>query len=168
MAKWASDRTLEVLTLMLQGETFALEAAHVREILDLVPITMVPNSRPFVNGVINVRGKVVPVADLRLQFGMPQEPSTIDTRVIVVDIAIDGDQTTIGLLADKVLEVTALAPASLEETPRLGMTWRPDFIRCVGKRGSDFVIVLDIERIFATDVRSGPQAPDSTAQASAA
>ena len=149
-------RALEVVTLGLQGEIFALEATHVREILDLAPITEVPNGPPFVSGLINVRGKVVPLADLRLKFGMEQTPSTIDTRIIVIEIDLDGVPTTVGILADKVYEVTEVAAAALEETPRIGMRWRPEFIRYIGKRGTDFIVVLDIERIFSTQATDEP------------
>jgi purine-binding chemotaxis protein CheW len=144
---------LEVVTLGLQGEIFALEAKHVREILDLAPITEVPNGPPFVSGLINVRGKVVPLADLRLKFGMEQQPPTIDTRIVVIEIDLDGDPTTVGILADKVYEVTEVAGAALEETPKIGMRWRPEFIRHIGKRGTDFIVVLDIERIFSMQAR---------------
>src|ERR1700722_12654017 len=99
MTVWNGDRSLEILTLSLDGEIFAVEATHVHEILDLVPITEVPNSQPFVSGLINVRGKVVPLADLRLKFGMEQKPSTIDTRIVVIEIDLDGVPTTVGILA---------------------------------------------------------------------
>ncbi len=148
MATWKGNRSLEVLTLELQGEIFAIEATDVREILDLVPITEVPGSAPIVGGLINVRGKVVPLADPRLAFGMEQKPPTIDTRIVVIEVVIDGEPITIGIRADKVYEVTDLAAASLEETPRIGMRWRPEFIRCIGKRGNDFIVVLDIGRVF--------------------
>jgi purine-binding chemotaxis protein CheW len=160
MTTWNGGRSLEVLTLALQGEIFALEVTHVREILDLVPITEVPNSRPFLNGLINVRGKVVPLADLRLKFGMEQTAPTIDTRIVVVEVEIDGDPVTIGLRADKVYEITEVAAASLEETPRIGMRWRSEFIRCIGKRGSDFIVVLDPGRIFSSS-GSKENAPSS-------
>ena len=142
-------RPLEVLTIGLEGEIFALEATYVREILDLVPITEVPNSEPFVNGLINVRGKVVPLADLRLKFGMAQKPPTIDTRIVVIEVVIDGDPAIVGIRADKVYEITQIAAAALEETPRIGMRWRPEYIDCIGKRGEDFIVVLDIEHLFA-------------------
>src|SRR5690349_10481722 len=144
---------LEVLTLSLDGELFAIDAGCVREILDLVAVTEVPGSQPFVNGLINVRGKVVPLADLRLKFGMEQKDATVDTRVVVIEIDLAGDQTTIGLLADKVYEVTEIVPAQIEETPRIGMTWRQEYISCVGKRGEDFIIVLDIAAIFSSALR---------------
>ena len=140
---------LTVLPLELQGELFAIEAAQVREILDLVAVTDVPGADPAVHGLINVRGRVVPLADLRLKFGMEQRAATIDTRIVVIEITIDGDPTAVGIRADKVYEVTELAATALEETPRVGLRWRPEFIRCFGKRGGDFIAVLDIGRIFA-------------------
>lgn len=156
------DRPLEVLTLDLQGEVFALDAQQVREILDHVPITEVPGSQPFVNGLINVRGKVVPLADLRIKFAMEQKDATIDTRVVVIEIDLDGIPTIVGIRADKVYEVTELAPAALEETPKLGMRWRPEFIRCIGKRGNDFIVVPDIGRIFALESGELAVVPDAT------
>jgi purine-binding chemotaxis protein CheW len=169
MTLWNGARPLEVLTLGLQGEIFALEATYVREILDLVPITEVPNSEPFINGLINVRGKVVPLADLRLKFGMEQKPPTIDTRIVVIEVAIDGNPTIVGIRADKVYEITQVAAAALEETPRIGMRWRPEYIRCIGKRGADFIVVLDIERIFSSgDLREATSPTAGQQQLSAA
>jgi purine-binding chemotaxis protein CheW len=162
MAKWRGDRSLEVLTLDLQGEIFALEAACVLEILDLPAITEVPGSQAFVPGLINVRGKVVPVADLRIKFGMALEPPTVDTRIVVIEIELGGEPTIVGLRADKVYEVTEVAAAVLEETPRIGMRWRPEFIRCIGKRGADFIIVADLTRIFEA---AQPDAADRKAAA---
>jgi len=150
---------MEVLTLGLQGEIFALEADIVREILDLVPVTEVPNAPAFVGAVINVRGRVVPLCDLRLKFGMERSQSSRDTRIVVIEVLIDGEPTIVGLLVDKVYEVTEITADSMEAVPRIGLRWRPEFIRSVGKRGADFVIVLDIEQIFAP----GPQSNDLTA-----
>lgn len=149
MAKSTFSAPLEVLTLGLQGEIFAVDAGNVREILDLVPVTEVPNARPFVGGLINVRGKVVPLADPRVPFGMERTPPTADTRIVVIEVDLDGEPTLVGLLADKVYEVTSLAPASLEETPRIGMRWRPDLIRCIGKRLDAFIIVLDLDGLLS-------------------
>lgn len=143
------DRPLEVLTMALQGQTFALEAAQVREILDMVSVTEVPGSQPFVSSIINVRGKVVPLADLRLKFGMEQAADTIDTRIVVIELDIDRVPTIVGIRADKVYEVTELAPSSLAEVPRVGMRWRPEYIRFIGKRGDDFIVVPDLARILS-------------------
>jgi purine-binding chemotaxis protein CheW len=140
--------SFEALTLALDGEVFAVEAGIVREILDVVSVTEVPGAPAHVGSVINVRGKVVPLADLRLRFGMRATEATIDTRIVVVDIDLGGDVTTVGLLADKVYEVTEIEAASIEETPRIGIRWRPEFIRGVGKWHGDFVILPNIENIF--------------------
>ena len=148
MAIWQGKRSLEVLTLTLQGEKFALEAGRVQEILDLVNVTEVPGGPAFLNGLVNVRGKVVPLADLRLKFEMTATPPTIDTRIVVINILLDGETTIVGLLADKVHEVTEMSAEVLEDTPRLGMRWRPEFIRCIGKHNGDFIAVLDIDRVF--------------------
>ncbi len=155
MAKWNGDQALEVLTLDLEGETFAVEASYVREILDLVAITEVPHSQPFVAGLINVRGKVVPLADLRIKFGMEQKPPTVDTRIVVIELELQGEPLTVGIRADKVHEVTEVSGAALQETPRIGTRWRPEFIRCIGKRGDDFTVVLDIARVFSTGLQQG-------------
>lgn len=150
-----STTAIEVLTLSLQGEVFALPAGIVSEILDFVPITEVPNAQPFVGGLINVRGKVVPFADLRFKFGMDRPDATLDTRIVVIEVNLGGEPTIVGILAEKVYEVTIVAPSALEETPRIGMRWRPEFIRCIGKRENDFVIILDIDNVFAFDDRAG-------------
>jgi purine-binding chemotaxis protein CheW len=157
MSSTRDFQPLVVLTLALQGETFAIEAARVREILDQIPITDVPGADRFVNGLINVRGRVVPLADLRLKFGMEQRPPTIDTRIVVIEVEIDGDPTIVGIRADKVYEVAELAPSVLEETPRIGLRWRPEFISCIGKRNGEFIAVLDIGRVF-----SRATTPDAT------
>src|SRR5581483_7142025 len=139
MAQWNGNRPLEVLTLELEGATFAVEAVQVREILDLINVTEVPLAQPFVNGLINVRGKVVPLADLRLKLGMEPKPPTLDTRIVVMEIELAGEPIMVGIRADKVREVTDLAASALEETPKIGMRWQPEFIRCIGKQGDDFV-----------------------------
>jgi purine-binding chemotaxis protein CheW len=165
MPAWNTDKPMEILTLELDGEVFAVEVRHVREILDLVPVTEVPNSRAFLDGLINVRGRVIPLADLRLKFGMQQKPPTIDSRIVVLDLELDGESTIVGIRADKVYEIAAVAPAGLEETPRIGMRWRSEFIRCIAKRGSEFIVVLNIERIFtAQDLRDAAFGPASASQ----
>jgi len=162
MAIWQGKRSLEVLTLTLQGEKFALEAGRVQEILDLVNVTEVPGGPAFLNGLVNVRGKVVPLADLRLKFEMAATPPTIDTRIVVINILLDGETTTVGLLADKVHEVTEMNAEVLEDTPKIGMRWRPEFIRCIGKHGGDFIAVLDIDRVFEEGDRAAAAGGPST------
>jgi purine-binding chemotaxis protein CheW len=143
---------LVVLTLELQGEIFAIPATQVREILDMVAVTDVPGADPFVNGLINVRGRVVPLADLRRKFAMEPCAATIDTRIVVIEVALDGEPIIVGIRADKVYEVTELPASSLEETPRLGLRWRPEFITCIGKRDGAFIAVLDMAQVFSRPV----------------
>ena len=147
------------MSLSLDGQLFAIDAGCVREILDLIPVTEVPASSPFANGLINVRGKVVPLADLRHKLGMTKRPPTIDTRIVVIEVDLDGDLTTVGIIADKVHEVTDIPQSGIEATPRIGLAWPPEFIRCLGKRSGDFLIVLDITRIFSGEQTR--QAPSS-------
>ena len=143
--------SIEVLTLALAGEAFALEAAIVSEILDVVPITEVPNAPQHVRGLINVRGKVVPLVDMRARFGMAPAQHTIDTRIVVIELTLDEEPSIVGLVADKVYEVARIAADSIEATPRVGLRWRADFIRGISRRGSDFLIILDLIRILASD-----------------
>ncbi|EME69552.1 CheW protein [Paramagnetospirillum caucaseum] len=145
------SRPVEILTLALSGEAFALEATIVREILDLVPITTVPNAPRYATGLINVRGKVVPLVDLRVRLGMTVEPRTIDTRIVVIEATLDGELTMVGLLADKVYEVAEINMQSIESTPKVGMRWPPEFIRGIGRRNGGFLIILDIDRVFASE-----------------
>ncbi|SOC23855.1 chemotaxis protein CheW, partial [Rhodobacter maris] len=130
---------MRALTVGLQGEVFALPAETVSEILDMVPITEVPNARAFVWGVINVRGKVVPLADLRVMFGMAQTAPDADTRIVVTEIELDGEPTLVGIIADKVHDVTEIAEASVEGAPKVGMRWPAEFVRGIGKHGEDFI-----------------------------
>lgn len=142
---------LQVLTLGLAGEIFAIETERVHEVMDLPIITRIPNTRPFIKGLINVRGKVITVTDLRAKFGMPPLAPTPETRIVVMEVRFEGESTLVGALADKVYEVTELAAASIEDAPRIGMRWRPEFIRAIGKRGPDFVIIADVDQVFASE-----------------
>ncbi len=146
----ADSDEIKALTFNLGGETFALEATAVQEILDLLPETAVPGAEPFVGSVINFRGNVIPLADLRLAFNMDVADSTIDSRIVVIEIEIDGEPALIGLRTDGVNEVTTLARSASEPAPEIGMKWRPDFIECLLKRDGEFIILPALDTIFAT------------------
>jgi purine-binding chemotaxis protein CheW len=143
--------SFEALTFGLQGEVFALDANAVLEILDVVTVTEVPGADPFLPGLINVRGRVVPLADLRVKFGMPQAEATPDSRIIVVEIPLAGEELRVGLLADKVYEVAEISGTAILDAPAIGMKWRADFIKAIGKRRDEFLVIPDIERIFTAD-----------------
>jgi purine-binding chemotaxis protein CheW len=143
---WGAQEDLSVLTFNLNGETFAIEATVVQEILDLLPETHVPGSKPFVSSVINFRGKVIPLADIRLAFGMDATETTIDSRIVV----LDDEPTLVGIRTDKVNEVTTLPKVASEPPPSVGMRWRPDYINCLVKRGGEFIIVPNLHAIFSS------------------
>jgi purine-binding chemotaxis protein CheW len=151
--------SMKALTLRLQDEIFAIEAECVREILDLVPVTEVPNAPAFVGGLINVRGRVVPLADLRVVFGMDRPPADQDTRIVVIETDIDGEPTVVGIIADKVHEVTEIDAAAVQEAPRVGMRWRPEFVAGIGKQRDDFIIIPDLGRIFELEGRRSASSP---------
>ena len=143
--------TTQFLTFKLGDEIFAINVSQVREILDISSITRVPRAPEFMRGVINVRGSVVPVVDLRLKFGMTKTESTVDSRIVVMELYLDGDQTILGAMADSVHEVMGLDPEQIEEPPSIGSRWKTEFIKGIGKRNDEFIIILDIDRIFNTD-----------------
>lgn len=157
-----SQAFMTALTIRLEDELFAVEASRVREILDLVPITAVPSAPSFVGGLINVRGRVVPLADLRVMFGMDRPEPDEDTRIVVMEVDIDGEPTIAGILADKVHDVTDIEAASIEEAPKVGMRWRPEFVKGIGKRNGGFIIIPDMERIFET--QGGRSAPSAASE----
>ncbi|MCJ9703492.1 chemotaxis protein CheW [Bradyrhizobium sp. SHOUNA76] len=139
---------MQVVMIGLGEEKFALDAGLVREIIDPVPVTKVAGARAFVPSVINVRGNVIPLADLRIRFGMPQLDDSADTRIVVIEIELDGEPVLVGVTADKVYEVTEIFQADVQQTPRVGMHWKPEFIRFIAKWREEFVIVPNMERIL--------------------
>lgn len=150
-----SDTTLSeaalYLTFKLGDEVFSIDVAQVREVLELSTITKVPQAPEFMRGVINVRGSVIPVVDLRLKFGMTRTEETVYTRIIVMDLDLDGETTVLGAMADSVHEVIELDGGSIEDPPKIGSRWRTEFIKGIGKRNEEFIIILDIDRVFSTD-----------------
>ncbi len=143
--------TTQYLTFKLGDEVFAIEISKVREVLDFTAITKVPRTPDFMRGVINLRGNVVPVVDMRLKFGMTKTENTVNTCIIIVEISLDGDTTVLGALADSVQEVIDLEPDKIEPAPRIGTRLRTDFIKGMGKRDDNFIIILDIDKVFSID-----------------
>lgn len=159
-ANWDADGQLEVLTFDLASETFAVEAMLVREILDLLPETMVPGAPPLVRSVVNFRGKIIPIADLRLAFGMPAAENTIDSRIIVIELEMDGEPTQIGIRTDKVHEVATLFQTDAEKPPVVGMRWRREFIHELVRQPGGLVVLPDLSAIFQSHANeSAAQVP---------
>ncbi|MGM4985127.1 MULTISPECIES: chemotaxis protein CheW [Rhizobium] len=157
-AVWKDAEELSVLTFSLNGETFAIDAVVVQEILDLLPETNVPGSLPFVGSVINFRGKVIPLADIRVAFGMEAANVTIDSRIVVTELELDGETTLIGIRTDKVHEVTQLSLSASEPPPIVGMRWRADYIHALVKREREFIIIPNLQAIFSSQRASAVRA----------
>lgn len=143
--------TNQYLTFFLDEDLFALDIASVREVLDYTNITRIPKTPEFMRGVINLRGKAVPVVDLRLKFGMGETERTVNTCIIIVEVEIDGEKTIMGALADSVQEVFELDPETIEPPPKLGTKIRSDFIKGMGKYNDKFIIILDINKVFSVE-----------------
>jgi purine-binding chemotaxis protein CheW len=143
--------TTQYLTFKLAEEVFALDVAKVREILEYTTVTKVPRTPEFMRGVINLRGSVVPVMDLRLKFGMAATEQTINTCIIVAEVEMDGETILLGALADSVQEVNEMEPEQIEAAPHIGTHLNTDFIKGMGKHDGIFVMILDIDRVFQAD-----------------
>lgn len=151
MSATSITETARYLTFRLGDELFAINVFKAREVLDVSRITRVPTAPGFMRGVVNVRGNAIPVVDLRKKFGLPQAEETKNTRIIVMEIRMDDETTVIGGLADSVHEVLELEPQDIETPPTLGMRWRTDLILGMGKREEQFLIILDIDKVFSAD-----------------
>ncbi|MBE0500352.1 MAG: chemotaxis protein CheW [Desulfuromonadales bacterium] len=151
MSMTASNETTQFLTFTLGEDVFAIDVTMAREVLDLCEVTRVPQVPDYMLGVINLRGSVVPVIDMRRKFGMPAAKQTRDTCIVVVEVDIDGDAVVVGALADSVREVLDLSPDQIEPAPRIGTHLNTEFIKGMGNLDNRFVIILDINRVFSSD-----------------
>ncbi len=143
--------TTQYLTFKLDEEIFALDISKVKEVLDFTEITKIPRTPEFMKGVINLRGGVVPVVDMRLKFGMSETVRTVNTCIIIAEVSIEGETTVLGALVDSVQEVMDLEPGQIEPAPRIGTRLRTEFIRGMGKRDNHFIMILDIDKVFSAD-----------------
>ena len=151
MSETGSVALHQYLTFTLGSELFALDIGWVKEILDDKNITKIPRTPDFVRGVINVRGRAIPVVDLRLKFGMPATELATNTCVIIAEVEMQGEKVVMGALADAVQEVLELRPDDIEPAPRLGSAIDVEFIQAIGKHNSKFIIILDINKVFSPD-----------------
>lgn len=146
-----SETLNQYLTFTLDREFYAMDIAKVREVLEYTEITRVPRTPEFMRGVINVRGRAVPVVDMRLKFGMTKTEHKVNTCIIIVEVDMDGEPTTLGALADSVQEVIDLEPDQIEPSPRLGARIKSDFIEGMGKQNEEFIIILNIDKVFSAE-----------------
>ncbi len=142
--------TSQYITFKLGDELFAINVAQVREVLEVTQITKVPTAPDYMRGVVNVRGQSTPVVDLRLRFGLPKGTDTVNSRIIVMELQLDGENIVLGGVADSVHEVIELEPGNINPPPRIAMRWRTEFIQGMGRRGEDFIIILDVNAVFSS------------------
>ena len=147
----SDNTTLQYLTFGLGEEVFALETGSVREVIELVPVTRIPKTPPFMRGVINLRGHAVPVVDLRIKFDMPQVKDTVNTCIIIVDVEVEGENCYMGAIVDSVREVFEMGSDQINPPPRMGTSIRADFIKGMGKQNEEFIMILDIGKVFSPE-----------------
>ena len=140
----------QYLTFFVGAEEYAIGILRVREILEFAGATRVPRTPASVLGVINLRGRVVPVIDLARKFGA--EPSAVTSRtcVVLVDVEIEGESLVVGLLADSVHEVVEIAPEAIEPPPSFGTRMSIEFLQGIGRYRDHFVLILEIDRVLST------------------
>ncbi|MBU1101820.1 MAG: chemotaxis protein CheW [Bacteroidetes bacterium] len=151
MAGSVINETRQYLTFKLNDEVFGVDVAQVREILDSINITKVPQTPEFMRGVINLRGSVVTVIDMNMKFGLTVTEKTVNTCIVVVEVAIEGETTIIGALVDSVQEVFEIEPQNIEPAPKIGTKLNTEFIKGMGKKDEKFIILLDIDKVFSSE-----------------
>jgi purine-binding chemotaxis protein CheW len=144
-------KTGKYLTFSLENEEYGIGILKVKEIIGMMPITSVPRTPDFVKGVINLRGKVIPVLDLRTKFEMEPIPYTERTCIIVVEIDSDTATLLIGIVVDAVSEVLNIREDEIEDTPKFGTQLKHDYILGMAKRDGGVKILLNIDRVLSPD-----------------
>lgn len=141
----------QYLTFYLGGEEYAISILEVKELIEYEVVTAVPGVPAWIRGVINVRGRVVPIVDLAVKFGLPEGGVTNRTCIVIVEVALDGEPTTMGIVADSVSQVVELLPEDIEEAPPFGSQVRVDYLVGMGKVGQKFALILDIGRVLSAN-----------------
>jgi purine-binding chemotaxis protein CheW len=145
------DRSLtSYLTFKLGDELFAASVSKVIEILEIPKITKVPRSPEFMRGVVNLRGNVLSVIDSRIKFGLPSVEDTVSTCIIVMNIQIENQEITLGIIADAVKEVVEIDKTSIQAVPEIGSKYRSEFIEGMVKSDDQFIMILNIDLLFSS------------------
>jgi purine-binding chemotaxis protein CheW len=148
----SADESLhQYLSFLVAGEEYAIPVLEVKEIIQYSPVTRVPSMPASIRGVANLRGKVVPVVDLAVRFGLPESTITKWSCIVMVEALLDGEPSVVGLLADSVSQVLDLPAEAIEPPPSFGTRVRVEFLQGVGKAGGKFVLLLDLGHLLAGD-----------------
>jgi purine-binding chemotaxis protein CheW len=144
-----TDET-QYVTLGLGQETFAVPVAYVREILDYRAPFAIPDGPPYLLGLTDVRGRATPTIDLRVKLGLPRAEPTLATRILVMDIPLEDRTLSLGLVADRVLEVASFSVEAREAAPDIGVPWRSDYMKGVARHNDGFVVLFDLQRLLTS------------------
>jgi purine-binding chemotaxis protein CheW len=148
------NRDKEIITFLsfkLGEEVFAINVFKVINILEMNHITRIPNAPEYMKGVINLRGTVLPVIDLRIKFGLPEKDTTVDTSIIVLSIEVAGEPILIGTLVDAVKEVLELKTSEISPSPTIGTKYNSGFVEGMWRIDEKFIMILDIDKVFSTE-----------------
>ena len=151
MSKEAEKHINSYLSFKLERETFGVNVSKVIEILEVPHITKIPKAPAFMRGVINLRGTVLPVVDTRLKLGLHKEADTISTCIIVFSIELEKETVVVGALVDAVQEVFEMHEAEFKPTPSIGAKYKTEFLKGMVNRGAEFIMMLDVDKVFSTD-----------------
>lgn len=141
----------QFLTFTLGKEIFALDIVKVREVLELTTVSEIPKTPEYMKGVINLRGHAVPVVDMRLKLGMSQIEHTVDTCIIILEVAFGGEAIVMGALVDSVREVFEMSENDIEPAPKMGAAIEASYIKGMGRQEEKFIIIVDVDRIFSEE-----------------
>ena len=140
----------QFVTLGLGAEVFAVPVEYVREILDYQPPFAIPEGPAYLLGLTDVRGRATPTLDLRVKLGLPPMAPTLSTRILVLDVPVEGRLLSLGLVADRVIEVAAFSDEQVEPAPDIGVPWRSEYIRGVVRQDHGFVVLFDLARLLTS------------------
>lgn len=141
----------QYLTFQLGEEIFAFDVLRINEVLEVTQITRIPGANESMVGVINLRGSVVPVVDLRKKLNMAEKERSIDTAIIIIDTEYGEGKVTLGVLVDAAKKVIMLDKSQLEPPPKVGMNLNIDYITAIGKQDNNFIILLNSDKIFSEE-----------------
>ena len=151
MSTEKEDKVETFLSFKLSEEVFAINVSQVLNILEMSTITRIPKSPEYLKGVINLRGTVLPVVDLRIKFGLPEKQTTVDTSIIVLSVDLEGEAVLVGILVDAVREVLELKNSDIAPTPSIGTKYNSGFIKGMWRMNDKFIMILDIDKVFSTE-----------------
>ncbi len=141
----------QYLTFTLAEELYGVDIAQVSEVMDYMPITSIPGTPDFLLGIINLRGKALPVVDMRLKFNLENTERTVNTCIIITEVIIENEKAIMGALADSVQEVFEIHSKDIEPPPKMGATINTEFIQGMARHDDKFIIIIDVNRVFSME-----------------